>query len=370
MQLSVYSRIVIKIGSALIADEKGEARKAWMATVAQDVARLIAEGTEVVLVSSGSVALGKKLLSIPAGVGLSLPQKQAAAACGQTLVNQAWQQAFSPHDLNVAQILLNSQITENRREFLNARNQLSELLAHKVIPVINENDTIATEELRYGDNDRLSARVAQICDADALLLLSDVDGLFTANPQQDPSATHIPLIEEITPEIQAMASGSTNLHGTGGMATKLDAAQIVTQSACDMILTRGGNDHPLQKLRDGGLHSLFRARPESLTARKQWIAGSVHIAGAVQVDDGAEKALHDGRSLLFAGITAVEGDFHKGDVLQVKNAKGQIIAKGLSNYDAIEVRKLKGVQSSNSAAILGYEGATESIHRDNLVLMV
>ena len=358
--------VVVKIGSSLLVDETGTLRHEWMQSLAEDISTLRQQDTQVILVSSGAVALGRQALNASKKT-LTLPEKQAAAACGQPLLVAAWQKAFSDQSLTAAQLLITPDVTENRRAYLNARNTLNTLLQAGAIPIINENDTTATAELRYGDNDRLAARVAQMAGADALILLSDVDGLYTSNPQKDTNATLLTEITEITPEIEAMAGDSTNIHGSGGMATKIEAAKIATKSGCHTFICNGRTTHPLQQLQKGE-HSLFKASEASLSARKQWITGTLTPAGKAMIDEGAAKALSQGGSLLPAGVTHIEGNFGKGDTLTIHNAKNQLIAKGLSNYDAEEARKIIGKHSDEIESLLGYYGAAELIHRDHLVM--
>jgi glutamate 5-kinase len=358
------SLLIIKIGSSLLVDSARKPRGRWMRSLAADIAVMRARGTKVILVSSGAVALGRKHITHD-NRKLSLNEKQAAAACGQPLLMAAWQKAGAAYGLNTAQLLLTQNDTEIRRSYLNARNTLLALLEAGVIPIINENDTVATAEIRYGDNDRLAARIAQMAGADALVLLSDVDGLYTANPNANPAAQHLPEITEITPEIEAMAGGAeTNGVGSGGMITKVEAAKIATKSGCNTYLCNGKKLHPLQRLLDGEKHTIFQSRLTPLSARKQWISGAIQPAGTVTIDAGAVAALKQGKSLLFAGAVKLRGEFSKGDLLAIVTPDNQLLAKGLSNYDSREALLLLGKRSAE----LPENAPAELIHRDNLVM--
>jgi glutamate 5-kinase len=367
--LAKPSLITLKIGSALLIEGQNQPRLTWMRALTEDITQLRQQGHRVMIVSSGAVALGRNAIA-PQGQKLDLPQKQAAAACGQPLLMAAWQAAMATQRLSVAQILLTQQDTENRRSYLNARNTLLTLLEAGIIPIINENDTIATQEIRYGDNDRLAARVAQMAGADLLILLSDVDGLYTANPQQHPDATHLAEIREITLEIEDMAGGVlAGGVGSGGMITKIEAAKMATRSGCTTLLTSGRELHPLQRLWSGGRHSCFHAHPVPLSARKQWISGGIQPAGTITIDAGAAQALMQGRSLLFAGVLHINGQFEKGDLLAIVNEAGTILAKGLSNFDSRDARPLTRKRSDEILQHYGENIATELVHRDNLVLV-
>ena len=361
-------RIVIKIGSSLIADEAaGEVRAGWLAAFAEDVAALAAEGKQVVLVSSGAIALGRLQLGLKAKSLLHLEEKQAAAACGQITLFAAWREAFARHRLNVGQLLLTADDSIHRRRYLNARNTIDTLLELGAIPVINENDTVATTEIRFGDNDRLAARVAQMAGADLLVLLSDIDGLYSADPGSHPNAEFIAEVKEITPDIENMAGGASAL-GSGGMVTKLEAARIACAAGCHMIIARGTGNHPLKALREGGRHTRFLARGSPAGARKHWIAGSVHPAGSVTVDAGAAAALKTGKSLLPAGVVAVEGSFDRGDTVTVKDKDGKVLGKGLAAYDHADARRIMGRKSQEIEQILGFRRRDVLIHRDDLAL--
>jgi glutamate 5-kinase len=361
--------LVVKIGSSLMMGEDGLPRRDWMHSVAQDIALLREDGTRVILVCSGAVALGGKPMGLPVGA-LELQQKQAAAACGQPLLMQHWQQAFAPLGIDTAQILLTLKDTEERRSYLNARNTFSALLEAGVVPIVNENDTTATAELRYGDNDRLAARVVQLAGAGALILLSDVEGLYDSDPRQNPNAKRIAEVKHITPEIEAMAGGAGSAIGSGGMRTKIAAAKIATGSGGHVAICNGHAMHPLQHLREGGDATWFIATESPVAARKRWIAGSLNPGGSVFIDTGAAKALLEGRSLLPAGVTRIEGEFGKGETLAVIDTEGRTLAKGLSNYDAADARKIMGKRRDEIPKSLGYDGPNELIHRDNLVMEV
>jgi glutamate 5-kinase len=302
------------------------------------------------------------------GRKLRLEEKQAAAATGQMRLTQAYQTALDRHGITVAQVLVTIDDTENRRRFLNARNTLDTLLKLKAVPVINENDTVATAEIRFGDNDRLAARVAQMIGADCLVLLSDIDGLYTADPRITPSAAHIPEVRELTAEIEAMAGAAQTGYGSGGMVTKIMAAKICLGAGCRMAIAPGQPLHALKALETGGRCTWFIPKAEPRAAYKQWIAGAVQPAGAVIVDEGAAKALRGGKSLLPAGVADVDGDFERGDAVMVRTLDGRAIAKGLSAYSAADVRAIKGHRSDEIEALLGYQGRSEVIHRDDLVM--
>ena len=370
-RLTTARRVVVKVGSALLVDPAaGQANHNWLASMAADVARMRARGQQVLIVSSGSVALGRQRLGLGRRA-LTLPEKQAAAAAGQSLLMRAWEQAFEPHALTTAQILLTRDDTETRRRWLNARATVETLLELGATPVINENDTVVTEEIRYGDNDRLAARVAQMIGADMLVLLSDIDGLYTADPRSNPSAQHIPVVHEITPEIDAMAGGANSGAGvgTGGMATKLIAARIAGGAGCATLITIGSGEAPLRAAEEGARSTLFEPSTTPAAAYKQWIAGSLAPQGRVTVDAGAERALRSGKSLLPAGVRAVEGRFEKGDAVAIVGEDGREFARGLVRYDAAETVRVQGVKSSQIEAILGYSGGPTLIHADDLALI-
>jgi len=366
--LQQAKRVVIKIGSALLVDgSTGRVNRAWLDTLAADVARLRGRGQEVLLVSSGAIALGRRHLGLPAGK-LKLEESQAAAAVGQIRLAHAWKEVLEAFDLSVAQILLTFGDTEERRRYLNARSTLSTLLKLGAIPVINENDTVATSEIRYGDNDRLAARVAQMMSADCLVLLSDVDGLYTADPTRDPAARFIPEVRGITPEIERMAGGVASDVGSGGMATKVAAARIAVAAGCHMCVALGRELHPLKRLETGARCSWFIPNANPSTVRKQWIAGTLKPAGELRVDAGAAAALRRGKSLLPAGVTQVSGQFERGDAVVVRDVEGLEIARGLSAYSSADADRIRGRKSGEIEALLGIRGRDEMIHRDDMVV--
>ncbi len=363
-------RVVVKVGSALLVDEAtGAADRAWLTAFAADVARMHARGQQVLVVSSGAVALGRRRLSLGKGK-LDLPQKQAAAAAGQSMLMHAWEGAFDPHGMTTAQILLTRDDTETRRRWLNARATVETLMSLGVVPIVNENDTVVTEEIRYGDNDRLAARVAQMIGADLLVLLSDIDGLYTADPRSNPKAEHIPVVRQLTPEIEAMAGGANASAGvgTGGMATKLEAVRIAGSAGCATLITLGRRPAPLQAAEAGERATLFEAAFSPAAAYKQWVAGSLAPQGTLIVDAGAAKALTAGKSLLPAGVRVVEGAFDKGDAVVIRDADGQEIGRGLARYDASEAEKIKGLKSGEIEAALGYTAGPTLVHADDLAL--
>jgi len=361
-------RVVVKIGSALLVDgATGRLNRGWLETLVADVVRLRRQGKEVVLVSSGAIALGRRHLGLPRGA-LRLEESQAAAAVGQIRLAHAYKELLEAQGVPVAQVLLTLEDSEQRRRYLNARATLTTLLAHGAVPVINENDTVATAEIRYGDNDRLAARVAQMVSADCVLLLSDIDGLYTADPHKDPAAKFIPTVREITPAIEAMAGGSASEVGRGGMTTKILAARIAVAAGCHFCIAAGAPRHPVRRIEQGGRCTWFRPAATPVAARKQWIAGTLRPAGALRIDEGAGRALRLGKSLLPAGVTAVEGRFERGDTVSVLASDGQEIARGIVAYGDAEAARILGRRSADIAALLGYAGRDELIHRDDLVL--
>jgi glutamate 5-kinase len=361
-------RIVIKIGSALLVDRaSGHLREAWLNSLADDVAALSHEGRQIILVSSGAIALGRHVLGLPKGA-LELEKSQAAAAVGQISLSSAYQDAFRRRGLTVAQVLLTLGDTEERRRYLNARRTIDTLLEHRAIPVVNENDTVATSEIRYGDNDRLSARVASMMSADTLVLLSDIDGLYTAPPGSDPSARHIPEVRAITPEIEAMAGDAGSELSKGGMKTKVEAGKIALASGTNMIIASGKVLHPLRAIADGGLCTWFLAPSDPVSSRKRWIAGQLEPSGSIEIDAGAERALTSGKSLLPAGVTRVDGTFERGDAVVIRSADGRELGRGLVAYSRTDADQIIGKKSSNIAAILGHKGRAELIHRDDMAL--
>ncbi len=361
-------RLVVKIGSALLVDEEsGRPHQAWLDALCDDIAAAHGRGQEVLIVTSGAVALGRRPLRM-FEKKLRLEEKQAAAATGQSRLTQAYQTSLDRHGITVAQVLLTLDDSENRRRYINARNTLDTLLRLRAVPVINENDSVATAEIRFGDNDRLAARVAQMIGADTCVLLSDIDGLYTADPRSNPGATLVPEVREITVEVEAMAGVSATDVGTGGMVTKIMAAKICMGAGCRMAIAPGKPMQPLQALENGGRSTWFIPKAEPRAAWKSWIAGSVQTLGVIVVDDGAVKALHDGKSLLPAGVVDVSGEFERGDAVEVRGNDGRIVAKGLSAYAAADMRAIKGRKSDDIEAILGFRGRSEVIHRDDLVV--
>lgn len=360
-------RVVIKVGSALLVDQtSGRLNRHWLESLAEDVVRLKRRGQEVILVSSGAIALGRRHLELTSGK-LRLEESQAAAAVGQIRLAHAWKDALDQHDITVAQILLTLEDTERRRRYLNARNTLGTLLRLGAVPVINENDSVATAEIRYGDNDRLAARVAQTISADCLVLLSDVDGLYTADPSRDPQAQFVSRVLQLTPEIEAMAGGANSNVGTGGMATKLAAARIAFNAGCAMCIANGHPLHPLRRIEEGVRSTWFLPSTSPIGVRKQWIASTLRTAGALTVDGGAVAALGSGKSLLPAGVVKAIGRFERGDTVSVLGPDGVEIARGICAYSDTDAARIMGRQSSQIESILGYRGRDEMIHRDDLV---
>jgi glutamate 5-kinase len=367
-RLTEGRRVVVKIGSALLVEQKsGRVNRHWLESIAADVARLRRRGQEVVLVSSGAIALGRRHLGLPAG-RLKLEESQAAAAVGQIRLAHAWKDVLEAHDLAVAQVLLTLGDTEQRRRYLNARSTLGTLLALGAIPVINENDTVATAEIRYGDNDRLAARVAQMLSADCVVLLSDIDGLYTGDPGRDPAAEFVPEVREITAGIEAMAGGPGSNLGSGGMATKVAAARIAIAAGCHLCIASGHRLHPLKAIEDGARCSWFVAAATPVAVRKQWIAGTLQPAGEIVVDGGAAAALGRGKSLLPAGVTAVRGAFERGDAVLIVGPDGGELARGLSAYSSVDAERIRGRRSAEIETLLGYRGRDEMVHRDDLVV--
>jgi glutamate 5-kinase len=367
-RLAAARRVVVKVGSALLVDQSsGRLNRAWLEALAQDLRRMRKRGQQIILVSSGAIALGRRQLGLPAGA-LPLEQKQAAAAVGQIRLAHAYKELLEDDGTAVAQVLLTLQDSEQRRRYLNARATLNALLALGAIPVINENDTVATAEIRYGDNDRLAARVAQMASADCLVLLSDVDGLYSADPNRDPDAQFFPEVTAITPRIEAMAGGSASDVGSGGMTTKIAAARIATDAGCAMCIASGHPLHPLRRVESGARCTWFIPGATPVAARKQWIAGSLKPAGSVRVDAGAVSALRRGRSLLPAGVTAAEGHFERGDAVDVLGPEGRVLARGLTAYSRADVLRIMGRRSTEIEQLVGFRGRDEIIHRDDLVL--
>jgi glutamate 5-kinase len=368
-RLGEARRVVVKIGSALIVDpDQAAVRAEWLGGIAADIAAMVADGTEVIVVSSGAIALARRSLRLHQP-RLRLEEKQAAAAVGQIRLAQAWSEALSANGLTAAQLLLTLDDTEDRRRYLNARAALATLIGLGCIPVINENDAVATSEIRFGDNDRLAARVAAMTEADQLVLLSDIDGLYTADPRRNPEARHIPVVPAITPEIEAMGGEPPPGYSSGGMRTKLVAARIATQAGCAMAIALGHTDHPLRRLREGARCTWFLPAPEGRSARKRWIAGGLAPVGVLTIDAGAARALAQGRSLLPAGVRQVQGSFERGDPVVVHGPDGAQLARGLSAYSCADAERIAGHRSDEIEAILGWRGRDEIIHRDDLVLL-
>ena len=369
VDLSKSKRIVIKIGSALLVDKaNGHVRHQWLETLGADIAALRARGQEVIIVSSGAIAVGRRHLNLSSGK-LRLEESQAAAATGMVRLAHAYQEVLVTHDLTLAQVLITLDDSENRRRYINARNTLQTLLSLGAVPLINENDTVATDEIRFGDNDRLAARVAAMVSADMLVVLSHMDGLYDRDPTGNDNAIHIPLVKgELTPEIEAMAGALKSADGTGGMVTKLAAAKIALGAGAGMVIANGTEEHPIQRIEAGSLCTWFVPTASPKSARKLWIAGSLKPNGSLIVDEGALGALQSGKSLLPAGITAIKGEFDRGDAITVCTASGAEIARGLVAYSAEDARKIIGKKTSEIESILGYRGRDEMVHRDDMVL--
>ena len=359
-------RLVVKIGSALLVDRKTGLKQGWLAALALDVVEAKARGTDVVLVSSGSIALGRKVLNLGDGV-LTLEQSQAAAAVGQIRLARAYEEVLAPHGITTAQVLVTLEDTEDRRRYLNSRATMETLLGFGVVPIVNENDTVATDEIRFGDNDRLAAQIAVTVGADQLILLSDVDGFYSANPQQNPKAQRFDLVEKITPAIEAMAGESISGLSKGGMKTKLMAAKTAIAGGCAMAIMEGSVLRPLQALAQGAARTWFVAQSDPQAARKRWI-NAMKPRGEVRLDAGAVVALLSGKSLLPAGVTAVSGSFGRGDPVAILSPEGDVLGKGLVRYTVAEARLIAGHRSGQIETILGYVGRAALIHRDDMVI--
>ena len=367
-QLDRFARIVVKVGSSLLVDRaRGALKQDWLDALAADLAALHKRGADLLVVSSGAIALGRTVGGFAKGA-LKLEDSQAAAAIGQIALARAWSSALAAHAITAGQVLLTLQDTEERRRYLNARATLARLSAMRAVPVINENDTVATSEIRYGDNDRLAARVATMASADLLILLSDVDGLYDAPPGVDAQAKWLPVVERITPRIEAMAGGAASEHSRGGMRTKIEAARIATAAGVHMVIADGRIEHPIARIARGGRCTWFLTPSNPLAARKIWIGGSLELKGAVHVDAGAAKALAGGKSLLPAGVTRVEGAFARGDCVAIRDADGAEIGRGLVAYDALHAEQIRGRNSRDIAHLLGTPGRAEMIHRDDMAL--
>lgn len=366
--LSSYKRLVIKIGSGLLVDyATGKLRTSWLASLADDIAALRQAGCDVVVVSSGAIALGRRVLGLDDGP-LKLEESQAAASVGQIALAPAWENALSAHGLIAGQILLTPSDTEVRRRYLNARATIATLLKFGAVPIINENDTVATAEIRYGDNDRLAARVATMVSADCLILLSDIDGLYDKPPADNPDAHHIAVVDMITPEIEAMGGATRTTYGSGGMATKIVAAKIALNGGTSMVIASGEEMSPLLKIDNGARCTWFHASGTPVAARKKWISGHLKPSGVLTLDAGAVKALQSGNSLLPAGVIKITGQFELGDTVLLENAQGMEIGRGLVTYDIDDARQIIGRQTSQIETILGYPGRSVMVHRDDMVL--
>jgi glutamate 5-kinase len=366
--LKNFRRIVVKVGSSLLIDsDAGEVRTTWLSALAGDLARLHGEGRELLVVSSGSIALGRSRLRLPRGP-LKLEESQGAAAVGQIALARIWSEVLGAHGIGTGQILVTFQDTEERRRYLNARSTIAKLLEWRAVPIINENDTVATNEIRYGDNDRLAARVATMASADLLILLSDIDGLYDAPPAANPNAKLVPVVQSVTSEIEAMAGSAESELSRGGMRTKIEAAKIATTAGTHMLIASGKIDHPLAAIADGGRCTWFLTPANPVTARKRWIAGSLEPKGTLIIDAGAVNALRAGKSLLPAGVIRVDGQFARGDAVVVRGPDTREIGRGLVAYDAEDAEKIKGRSSPDIMTILGIAGRAEMIHRDDLVI--
>lgn len=367
LSLQKYRRITVKIGSALLVDRATGLRREWLASLVADIASLAQRGADVLVVSSGAIALGRTILGLK-GKALKLEESQAAAAVGQIALSSAWADELAKHGLISGQVLLTLGDTEERRRYLNARATISTMLKMKTVPVINENDTVATSEIRYGDNDRLAARVASMMGADLLVLLSDIDGLYTAPPAKDPDAQFLPVVERITPEIEAMAGGAASELSRGGMRTKIHAGKIATVAGTAMIITAGTRLSPLSAIERGERATFFHPVKRPVKGYKSWISGQLEPAGRLTVDAGAVGALMTGKSLLAAGVREVSGNFARGDIVAVLNPDNREIARGLIAYDAADAVRIAGMKSNEIEAVLGYQPRAAMIHRDDLVV--
>ena len=366
--IKTFRRIVVKVGSSLLVDHtQGALKRDWLEALADDLVALHREGCDVLVVSSGSIALGRTFLKLPKG-SLRLEESQAAAAVGQISLARTWSEVLGARGITAGQILVTLNDTEERQRYLNARETIGKLLELRAVPVINENDTVATTEIRYGDNDRLAARVATMASADLLVLLSDIDGLYTAPPHEDPDATLIPVVPRISAEIEAMAGGAASEMSRGGMRTKIEAAKIATTGGTHMVIADGRVTNPVKRIAEGGRCTWFLTPSNPVTARKKWIAGSLEPRGTVHIDEGAAKALLTGASLLPAGVLRLEGSFARGDCIVIRDPRGAEIGRGLVAYDALEAARIAGRNSREIEAILGMPGQAEMIHRDDMAL--
>jgi len=366
--LADFRRIVVKVGSSLLVDSAaGKLKESWLTSLVQDIAKLHKDKRDIIVVSSGAIALGRAVLKLPKGP-LKLEDSQAAAAVGQIALARTWAEALGKHKITAGQVLVTLTDTEERRRYLNARSTIAKLLDWRSVPVINENDTVATNEIRYGDNDRLAARVAAMASADLLVLLSDIDGLYDAPPASNAKARHIPLVPRVTAEIEAMAGASGSELSRGGMVTKIEAGKIVTTAGAHMVIASGHVDHPLEAIAAGGLATWFLTPANPVTARKKWIAGSLEPKGTLTIDAGAAAALRRGKSLLPAGVVRVDGAFGRGDAVLIRGPDGAEIGRGLVAYDAEDAAKIVRKSTSDIVLILGVEGRSEMVHRDDMVL--
>jgi glutamate 5-kinase len=366
--ISSFRRIVVKVGSSLLVDQTaGGLKREWLEGLAEDIAGLHKDGRDVLVVSSGAIALGRAVLGLPRGP-LKLEEAQAAAAVGQIALARAWSEVLDRHGITTGQVLVTLQDTEERRRYLNARSTIDKLIEWRAVPVVNENDTVATSEIRYGDNDRLAARVATMMSADLLVLLSDIDGLYDKPPAPGNHARLVPVVSRITAEVEAMAGISASELSRGGMVTKIEAGKIATTAGTHMVIASGRVDHPLKRIADGAPCTWFLTPANPVTARKKWIAGSLEPRGAIHIDAGAVRALRGGASLLPAGVTTIEGTFGRGDAVVVRGPDGAEIGRGLVAYDADDAEKIRGRSSADVLSILGFTGRTAMIHRDDLAL--
>ncbi|MBA9064044.1 glutamate 5-kinase [Methylobacterium fujisawaense] len=366
--LEEFRRVVIKVGSALLVDRSaGRLRHAWLAALAEDIAELHGRGVDVLVVSSGSIALGRTVLGLPPGA-LRLEESQGAASVGQITLARHWAEALGHHGIVAGQILVTPQDTEERRRYLNARATVLKLLEMRAVPVVNENDTVATSEIRYGDNDRLAARVATMIDADVLVLFSDIDGLYTAPPKNDPEARHLAVVERITPEIEAMAGGPASELSRGGMRTKVEAAKIAASGGTHLVIADGRGKNPLKAMMEGARCTWFLSGSTPTAARKTWIAGSLEPRGTLTIDSGAEQALRSGASLLPVGVRSIEGSFSRGDAVLIRDPVGRILGRGLVAYDSAEAALIIGHPSAHIPDLLNYPGRAWMVHRDDLAL--
>jgi glutamate 5-kinase len=366
--LADFRRVVVKVGSSLLVDSQaGGLKEAWLASLAADLAELHRDKRDLLIVSSGAIALGRAVLRLPAGP-LKLEDSQAAAAVGQIALARTWTEALSRHNIIAGQVLVTLGDTEERRRYLNARSTIDTLLQWRAIPVINENDTVATNEIRYGDNDRLAARVATMVSADLLILLSDVDGLYEAPPEENVAARHVPSVARITPEIEAMAGAAPSELSRGGMQTKIEAARIATNAGTHMVIGSGRRDHPLRAIAEGARCTWFLTAANPVTARKKWIAGALEPKGTLTIDAGAVAALRRGKSLLPAGVIGIDGAFARGDAVIIRGPDGAEVGRGLCAYDAEDAHKIRGRASADIASLLGFSGRAEMVHRDDLVV--